>query len=339
MPSKKAYDVLLKHGIRVDRCHYCCYDSLATEEDLAGLFEVLLSEKDGSNNHPVMTANSVVANPDFHKIAANGFRKYAYEPFTTTLERYPAHSRSFALWQQGMTDKVFEPQFHGREHLNVNRWMRALRENMKETRLAFDYQLFGISANITAEKRSSYMAAFDLDDWSELATHKTILKEGFDLFRSLFNYSPESFVAPNGIIHPALEPHLASLGFRHLQSAILSFIPKGKGGYQRKIRYQGQKSKSGQCYTLRNCMFEPSASPAEDWVNRCLGQIHRAFRWQRPAVICSHRVNYVGFIHPKNRDNTLRLLKQLLQNICRRWPDVEFMSSAQLGKLILNGAS
>lgn len=65
MPSKEIYDNLLKSGIRVDRCPYNRYDSLASEEDLSALFDVLTSFRDMNGNHPVITANTVVANPDF----------------------------------------------------------------------------------------------------------------------------------------------------------------------------------------------------------------------------------------------------------------------------------
>ncbi|MGYP000828716277 len=59
-----------------------------------------------------------------------------------------------------------------------------------------------------------------------------------------------------------------------------------------------------------------------------------AFRWHKPAVISSHRVNYVGFIHPTNRDRSLRLLGELLDRIRRRWPDVRFRTSDELTSLL-----
>src|SRR5690554_2833250 len=65
MPSREAYEKLLSYGIRVDKCGFCKNDSLATEEDLNLLFNLLLSHKDSNNNPLVITANTLVANPDF----------------------------------------------------------------------------------------------------------------------------------------------------------------------------------------------------------------------------------------------------------------------------------
>jgi hypothetical protein len=214
--------------------------------------------------------------------------------------------------------------------------MTALKKNMKETRLAFDFRLFGISTTITSEKRGSYMAAFDLDDVRELEQHKTIIKEGLELFNSLFEHSPQAFVSPNGILHISLEPFLASLGIKQFQTATLGFSPKGNGAYKKRICFQGKTNKCGQCYTTRNCIFEPCTSSSTDWVHQCLGQIETAFKWKKPAIICSHRVNYIGYIDPSNRDKNLKLLKQLFNQILKHWPDVEFLNSVQLGNLISN---
>ena len=67
MPSRETYNKLLKAGLKVDQCHYCKNDSIASIEDFDYLFDILLQFKDINEKHPVITANSVVANPDFKK--------------------------------------------------------------------------------------------------------------------------------------------------------------------------------------------------------------------------------------------------------------------------------
>ena len=84
---------------------------------------------------------------------------------------------------------------------------------------------------------------------------------------------------------------------------------------------------------VRNCVFEP-ASAKIDWVGRCLRQAARAFRFLQPAVICTHRVNYIGSIRPENRSDNLEQLKALLAGIRRRWSNVCFLSTAELGYMI-----
>jgi len=76
-------------------------------------------------------------------------------------------------------------------------------------------------------------------------------------------------------------------------------------------------------------------NPNRDWVNSCLAQISSAFHWNKPAVICSHRINYIGFIDEKNRDRGLRDLNLLLKKIIQKWPEVKFISTDELDKLTL----
>ncbi len=146
MPSEKAYHALLAKGLPVsegDSGPYNLYDTLADKDDLSALFEVLQSVKDKNRNPAVFTAFSVTANPDFEKIKSADFKAYYYELFPETLKRYYGDDSVFQLWKEGIRQGVFIPQFHGREHLNVPEWMRALQRGDKETLIAFDQGMWG----------------------------------------------------------------------------------------------------------------------------------------------------------------------------------------------------
>ena len=60
-----------------------------------------------------------------------------------------------------------------------------------------------------------------------------------------------------------------------------------------------------------------------------------AFACGTPAIITSHRVNFIGSLDLKNRTENLQKFSELLSEILKRWPDVEFMTSDALGNLIL----
>jgi hypothetical protein len=77
-------------------------------------------------------------------------------------------------------------------------------------------------------------------------------------------------------------------------------------------------------------------SPDYDWVNHCLQQINNAFKMHKPAIISTHRVNFIGSLDISNRARNLVLFKKLLNNILKEWSTVEFLSSDQLGHLIEN---
>ena len=76
MPSKAVYSALLKEGIAVDKCAFNRNDTLASSEDLQALFDTLMSFKDINGNSPKITANTIVANPDFDKIRESNFEEY-----------------------------------------------------------------------------------------------------------------------------------------------------------------------------------------------------------------------------------------------------------------------
>lgn len=334
MPSKEVYIRLLEGGIKVDKCHYNSYDSLASEEDLAKLFETLKKFRDRKGNHPIITANTIVANPDFRKIKDSGFKDYYSEPFTETLKRYPKHSNAFELWKQGMNEGVFRPQFHGREHLNVKRWLKVLQSGSKETLMAFENEMFGISTTITTENRKSYLAALDFDDISELEWQKEMLTDGLKLFEKLFGYSSKTYIATNYVWHPETESTLNQSGIHALQGGNSHIVP-GADKPNKLVRHKlGERNKWDQIYLTRNVNFEPSLNPKKDWLKSCLQEIEIGFFWHKPAIISSHRVNYLGYIDENNRIKNLQILFQLLTAILRKWPDVEFMSSDQLSDLI-----
>ncbi len=336
MPSPETYRELLRSGIRVDNDPYCKYDNLATTQDLSDLFDILSSVKDSHGNPAVITANCVTANPDFEKIEADHFTTYHYQPFTQTLTQSPRHTGTFALWQEGMAQGLLRPQLHGREHLNVKQWMHALQASHPSTLLAFRLGTFALTHDADPTIKQYYLGAFNSDRPDDIAAYSTIIREGADLFHTLFGYQSESFIPTTYEWSSAIEPHLIHAGVRYLQSTVCQKIPVGdnQGEKLRRRCFQGSRSRAGLLYLMRNCIFEPSLKPSADNVGACLHHIQQAFRWGKAANICSHRINYIGSIDKTNTDNTLPQLKTLLHTIVKTWPDCEFITSDQLGHII-----
>ncbi|NOR88212.1 MAG: hypothetical protein GQ527_11435 [Bacteroidales bacterium] len=156
-----------------------------------------------------------------------------------------------------------------------------------------------------------------------------------NLFETLFGYKASYFVPPNGPFNNSLEEIAAQKGIEFMFASKIQQEVLGNGKTRNKYYWLGKKNKHGQCYMSRNCFFEPSLKN-KDWVESCLEDITRAFRWKKPAVISSHRVNYIGGLKLKNRNNGLKELEKLLKAILIKWPDVEFKTSAELGAIIAN---
>jgi len=336
MPSKEVFDKLLREGIPVDRCPFNRVDSLAGRDDLEALFLVLSCFKDHRGNHPVITANSVMANPDFERIKESGYNKYYYEPFKKTLERYPKLNRVFEMWEQGITERVFIPQFHGREHVNINLWLNLLQSGHPAFIKAFEHQMWGLGTNLVDSGFINIQSSFDASSYFEIPMQKEILHTGLKMFKETFGFESRSFIANNYTWSSELNETLLSGGVRYIQGMKYQLFPLFEQKKHVHVRhFTGERNVNDQIHIIRNTLFEPSIhSYAPDCVDRCLKDIAVSFMWKRPAVISLHRLNFVGQIVEENRKKSLVLFKELLRKILAHWPDVEFMTTVELGNFI-----
>ncbi|HYW35270.1 MAG TPA: hypothetical protein VE868_07685 [Balneolaceae bacterium] len=340
MASKEAFNWFLQHGYDVDTCAYNRNDALESNDDLELLFEVLSSVKDMHGNPAVITANNIVANPDFEKIKDSDFKKYFYEPFTKTLNRYPGKDRVIELYNEGMDQNLICPQFHGREHINVNRWMTELHSgNNKVLRDAFQQDMFTVHKSGDLNCKRDHLDAFGMDYEKEWVSIKDIIKSGIQLFEDIWGYRSASFIAPCYVWPVEIESILAENGVKYIQGTHVQRVPlpESEPKISRKYHFMGQENCFDQRYLIRNVSFEPAEYGRKNSVRKALKEIETAFKFKKPAIISSHRVNYIGSIRPENRDENLKLLASLLKRIVERFRGVEFMSTDQLGELITGG--
>lgn len=334
MPSKEAYEKLLQKGIRVDQSLFDKYDTLEQREDLEHLFNTLISYKDKNGNHPIFTFNTVMGNPAFERIEEDQFEEYYREDLFTSYKRYNQDDIA-DLWYRAMETDLIRPQFHAREHLNVSLWMKALRNNHSETVTAFNHRFFGLKTQTPSSEQRHYLAAYWAEDECDYTNKINILEDGLEIFRKKFSFTSESFIACNYVLPVSMEKPLSDLGIKYIQTQrghIAPDISTGNIGIDR--HFTGQATNFKQLYLVRNCFFEPTLDQDTDSVNRCLKEIKAAFRWNKPAILSSHRINYVGGMTTANRNRGLEQLSELLKKVLKRWPEVEFLSSDKLGSLI-----
>lgn len=337
MKDKVTYEKFLRYGFEKSMCYFDWNDSLESANDLSDLFDVLHSVKGSDGHDVVFTPLALCANPNFEEIKKNSFNKYVYELVTDTYKRSGNTEKSYKLVKQGISEKIFMPQFHGREHLHVKRWMEALKSGKKSEQIQFETQSLTCT-NLPDEKfvstNLSWDPAFSFIKREELQELKEIVSDGLRLFQKLYGYKASSFGAPCGIVDDELLEYMKDYGILGLNCG-QHFIPQSDGTLKLVNNKWGDRSRVGQVFWRRNCTFEPSRNQDKDWVDSCMAEIKIAFRWGKPAVINSHRVNFIGSIFPENRDKTLKQFRRLLNEIVKNWPDVQFISSDQLLKLLL----
>lgn len=334
LDSKDARDKLFANGLKTIT-RFDQFDALETPDDLHALYETLSSVKDKSNRPAVFTAFSVCANIDFERMRDDGYSTYYYEELPDTFEKLKGYQGAWDLWQQGMRDRLLSPQFHGREHLNVKVLMERLQRKDPLVLACFDNRSYTAIAD-TGYRTIDFSAALDFYHFEENEELKKVAADGLDLFEQVFGYRAKNFTpcGSNGY-SSTLDPILFAGGIQYIDTSRFKADHLGEGRFEkREFNYTGKKNTLGQSYLVRNCVFEPTDERGIDWVTFCMRQIEAAFRWHMPANISSHRVNFCGQIDPNNRTQGLQALRQLLTAIVKRWPDVEFMTSRELGDVM-----
>lgn len=330
IPSVKIREELLQKNLIRKNDPFSYYDSLETAEDYEALFRVLRMFKDSNGQSPKITANFILNNPDFHQIAAHNFESYFNEDFRNTYKRYPNSENAWDSLKGGIKEELIVPQFHGREHLNVVRWMELLQAGEERFRYAFKRECFAIDDLQGSNRRQNLMAAYDYNNVEELNFVKQSIKKGLAQFHEIFGYKSLTNVSPCYVWDDQVENELLLGGVKLFQGSFLQNIPIPGNSFKKNYRYSGQRNKDHQFHIVRNCLFEPALSVHADWVSKCMESIDIAFKWRKPAIIGTHRLNFSGRLDPVQRDKNLKMLEELLVRISDKWKDVSYTSSDKL---------
>lgn len=335
--SKQARERMDKAGLKI-HSRFDAFDTLETREDLEILFNTLSSVKDKNGNPAVFTPLALPCNINFEQMAEEGYQVYRYELLTETFQKLEAlqpkaYEGAWKLWYNGIKAGLMKPQFHGREHLNIKIINEKLKTKNYEVLTALKTRSY-TSISDTGYKTIGYTGAFQFWDFAENVGFGKIVKTGLEAFKKVFGYKATVFNAPAGGESNYIYKFLLDGGVRFIEVPLIKKEHLGFGKYKRVFNYTGKKYEPGQTFLVRNCVFEPTSDTSIDWVGYAMKQIEFAFRWNRPAVISSHRVNFCGHVDPNNRKTGINALSKLLKSITSKWGDVEFVSLEELGRLL-----
>lgn len=333
--SKEARNKLQEENIPF-KSHFDSFDNLETREDLESLYEVLASVKDKHGNPAIFTPYALSCNIDFETMAANNYQEYIYEILPATYNKLSikdpkAYEGTWAIWQEGIEKGMMKPQFHGREHFNLHIFNDLLQKR-NENLLKVLNQNSYVSIPEHNDYNHSWTAAYSFKDVQETSTFLENVRDGLEKFEEVYGYDSMIFTPPAQQFPLHLENELSSLGIQYIDRPRSLNRHLGNGNYQMENHKLGEGD--DMIEIVRNVVFEPTTNPERDWVNFTFKQVEAAFRMKKPANISSHRVNFCGYIDENNRKVGLTALKQLLDKIVTRWPEVEFISADQLGDII-----
>ena len=226
---------------------------------------------------------------------------------------------------------LWHPELHGRWHYDPG----IRRQN---TRLCRDVQQAAARQILPFPGAT---AAWELGPWRDLAVVAAELDRNLEQFENLFGYRPRSVIAPDYRWHDVHENLWLERGLRVIQGQRQQQRESwtGTAGRLRKLLHRTwtRWSRPDRNYLDRNCLFEPVQQPGNhDAAEAALGAILEAWRRGEPAILQTHRINYVH-LDRANRIRGLQSLDRLLGGLDAL--DPVYLVDAEVADLNRRGTS
>jgi hypothetical protein len=305
--------------------------TLESAADVRRIAETLLEFRGADGFPPVLQANTVMASPDYVRL-----RPPAFECEGLPLVDYPQSPSRWTrpgLWGEVVAARelgVWWPELHGLHHLPETAWLHALRQGADDARRAFDQQ----SPVCDAVARSS-----EYDPTEPVELRRRNLEGAVRRFRSLFGRDATSFCPPDYRWDDAVEAEAVKLGvsiFQGRAERTAGALPRVRHflGRFRFPHFEGPRF-----YPPPRIAFEPGADPEES-SRLGVDAVHRGVRaaWAReqPAIVSTHRANYVQ-IDPARGAAGLERLRELLTRLSEE--GATFLTDAEVHSLVTRGWS
>jgi len=281
----------------------------------------------------IMSALDLSAAPQTAGRDVNGFwRRYDLPALP------PAYDRP-GLWpavRAALTEGVWEPAFHGSFHYDPRRRQDAVATDPLARRAA----LQGVLVFPDSHR------AWELGPWRPTSVLAEELDRSLDIFLRLFGHSPRSVIAPDYVWDDRCEALWESRGLKVIQAKREQRHPKRRGAglgdrFGKVVdRAFGRLRHPDRIYLERNCRLE--AVQADDWrqvAEACYQEVLRAWARGEPAVIETHRVNFVH-LDPEVAEKGYRALHHLLELLTETAdPALAFLTDDELAQLTRTGTS
>ncbi len=242
------------------------------------------------------------------------------------------------LWSAvtaAMADQVWSPELHGLYHYDPADRIAAAVADPAAAAAAM--------AGVLAFPGSQY--SYELSPTRPLSLLGDELELSVASFTELFGRRPRSVVAPDYVWNRSHEKMWRDAGIAIIQSkreqrwvgvggAITNRIYKVLERSWRRI------TDPDLVYLERNCRFEPAQEgPGAGTVENCLESVLAAWKRGEPAIIETHRVNYVN-LDSEITDRCFADLAELLSSIAAQpGPRPQFVDDSELAQLQRRGTS
>ncbi len=324
--DKEGFDQLKAAGLEIGDRPYDFY-SLETAEDLHHVYEVLLRHHDSIGRPPCLVFNFILSNVDFAEVMDSDFTKFRLLPLD---QRLPAHWKRPGLLQayrEGVQKGLIYPALHGVTHFCRRTVERVIRG--EDGRKSILRKLYSAGTPMIPQLTSwmgfEYRGEGDpeTDRWLDFPSQKTLMEEGRGIFERMFGHSPFSACAPG---YRANEDTL-----RAWKQIGIQVVQNGPG-----LGLAPFFDRHGLLHLHRNIPFEPFIDPCHFDLDKILARAEKILRSGRPAIVCTHSLNFQSTLK-NQREATLQRLDEFLSVLERRYKDLLYANDFDLWRIIQEG--
>jgi hypothetical protein len=295
-------------------------------EALWAIAEGLASVRDRAGRPALMTVGVVLSLPDPQAIEERG-------EYGARFLDHPAYRPVLEALKAGEEAGVFELQLHGLAHFWPASFMAAWQR--EETVRRWLQEDGWRTEKLPAWLQSRWVDSSSLptQPLAEEAIRRAVQEE-VQVFRRCFGRAPKVAVPPTFVWTEEVERAYAEAGVEVLITPGSRYPGRDLQGklLPAQRRYvNGERLPSGLIALVREVYFEPVLGHDPKAV---VDQIERKWRRREPALLETHRFNFLD----GNLAASLAALKRLLQQVLERLPEVRFLSSRQVAEQ-LAGAS
>lgn len=320
--------------------------TLETPEDMELIFSILKDHVGGDGVHPVVTANYVLHSPDYEKIEKKSFDKF-YSLRHPEVSRHWQRGNYLETATDGVKLGVWQPEYHGMLHMNPYKWISLLGKNDFVARSLFSFDSYAGMNSINGPEYSDELT---------VEQQQFLIDTGYDSFREVFGYHANSSIAPFYVWQSRTEKILSDKGVKVIQAKNMqnhglqetSIVSKLIGKILNYIGYKSSDKfwqiemgdynvKLDLIYLNRNVYFEP-VSKKENIVDQTVNDIKQAWAKNQPAVLNTHRSNYVSLDVDQTKKG-LSSLNKLLSTLEQKYPNISYLTDWELSQLYSSGYS
>ena len=300
----------------------------------AGTLESIAAEleqhRDARGRCAVMTLGILLAVPDTKRMRDEQARDYARASLSA-----PQFEPILAAIRRGTAAGVFSPQLHGMEHY----WPDALIEASRRVPAVREWLMQDAvprHEDLPSELQSRWIDGANLPGRSlPLKAVKEAATAEASAFRELFGAAPTVAVPPTFVWSEPVEAAWCAAGVSVIVTPGRRYCGRNRDGKlvaDTGRLHNGQTSGSGAMYVVRDDYFEPALGHRAAHGLRALAE---KTALGRPALLEMHRFNFTRLA--TDREAALRELASLLAAARERYPNLRFMSTAELAAAIRRG--